>query len=52
MSAVFTRRSVRRFLAKPVETEKRMRILRAGFEGPSAHTRRPGEFIFTTGIEE
>ena len=45
MSAIFERRSVRHFLRKPVEPEKIVRILRAGFEGPSAHNRRPWEFI-------
>ncbi len=42
---VFTRRSVRDFLPKEVEKEKMERILRAGMEAPSAHNRRPWEFI-------
>jgi nitroreductase len=45
---VFTRRSVRNFLSKAVETEKMERILRAGMEAPSAHNRRPWEFIVIT----
>ncbi|MDR2028396.1 MAG: nitroreductase family protein [Treponema sp.] len=49
MSAIFTRRSVRSFLEKPVEPEKMERILRAGMEAPSAHNRRPWEFIVITG---
>ncbi|MDR2109807.1 MAG: nitroreductase family protein [Spirochaetaceae bacterium] len=48
MSVVFERRSVRNFLNKPVEPEKIERILRAGFEAPSAHNRRPWEFIVIT----
>jgi nitroreductase len=52
MSAIFERRSVRHFLPKPVEPEKIERILRAGFEAPSAHNRRPWEFAVITGKED
>jgi nitroreductase len=52
MSAIFERRSVRSFLPKPVEPEKIERILRAGFEAPSAHNRRPWEFVVVTGRED
>jgi nitroreductase len=52
MSAIFERRSVRHFLPKPVEGEKIERILRAGFEAPSAHNRRPWEFLVITGRED
>ena len=45
MNAIFERRSVRDFLEKPVEDEKLDRILRAAFEAPSAHNRRPWEWI-------
>jgi nitroreductase len=48
MSAIFQRRSVRSFLPKPVESDKIERILRAGMEAPSAHNRRPWEFIVIT----
>jgi nitroreductase len=48
MSAIFERRSVRSFLPNPIETEKIERILRAGFEAPSAHNRRPWEFVVIT----
>jgi nitroreductase len=48
MSSIFQRRSVRSFLPKPVEQDKLERILRAGFEAPSAHNRRPWEFIINT----
>jgi nitroreductase len=48
MSAIFTRRSVRSFLEKPVEQEKIERLLRAGMEAPSGHNRRPWEFIVIT----
>lgn len=48
MSAIFERRSVRNFLSKPVESDKIESILRAGFEAPSAHNRRPWEFVVVT----
>ncbi|MDR1306038.1 MAG: nitroreductase family protein [Treponema sp.] len=48
MTAIFTRRSVRDFLDKPVEPEKLERVLRAAFEAPSAHNRRPWEFLVLT----
>jgi nitroreductase len=48
MSAIFERRSVRDFLSKPVEPDKLERILRAGFEAPSAHNRRPWELLVVT----
>jgi nitroreductase len=48
MSAIFQRRSVRSFLPKPVEDDKIERILRAGMAAPSAHNRRPWEFIVVT----
>jgi nitroreductase len=48
MSTIFIRRSVRSFLEKAVEQEKLERILRAGMEAPSAHNRRPWEFIVIT----
>jgi nitroreductase len=52
MPAVFERRSVRGFLSRPVEPEKIDRILRAAFEAPSAHNRRPWEFIVITAEED
>jgi nitroreductase len=48
MSVIFQRRSVRSFLPKPIEQDKLERVLRAGFEAPSAHNRRPWEFIVAT----
>ena len=41
MSAIFDRRSVRSFLPKAIEQDKIERILRAGFQAPSAHNRQP-----------
>ncbi|GMO49976.1 MAG: nitroreductase family protein [Termitinemataceae bacterium] len=46
---ILSRRSCRDFLTKPVEAAVMQRILRAGMEAPSAHNRRPWEFlVFTT----
>ncbi|MDR2069711.1 MAG: nitroreductase family protein [Spirochaetaceae bacterium] len=52
MSSIFKRRSVRNFLPKPVEPDKIERILRAGFEAPSAHNRRPWEFMVITAEDD
>jgi nitroreductase len=52
MSSIFQRRSVRKFLPKPVEDGMIERILRAGMEAPSAHNRRPWEFIVITDAED
>jgi nitroreductase len=52
MSAIFERRSVRQFLPKPVEADKIERMLRAGFEAPSAHNGRPWEFLVITGRDD
>ena len=48
MNTIFTRRSIRRFEAKPVEAEKLDRIVRAGMQAPSAHNRQPWEFLVIT----
>jgi nitroreductase len=52
MAVIFRRRSVRHFLPAPVEPEKLDRIVRAGFEAPSAHNRRPWEFVIITAGED
>lgn len=44
MHAIFTRTSVRKFTAQPVEQEKLEKILRAGFAAPSAVNQQPWEF--------
>ena len=45
MEEIFTRRSIRKFLDRPVEPEKLDRILRAGMQAPSAGNQQPWEFI-------
>ncbi len=47
-NTIFTRRSIRRFLGKPVESEKLDRILKAGMQAPSAHNGQPWEFLVIT----
>lgn len=49
---IFRRRSIRRFLDKPVETEKIERILHAGMQAPSAHNNQRWEFIVVTEKEK
>ncbi len=45
MNNIFTRRSVRKYLDKPVEAEKTDRLLRAAMQAPSATNQQPWEFI-------
>ncbi|MDR1210899.1 MAG: nitroreductase family protein [Spirochaetaceae bacterium] len=52
MSVIFTRRSVRSYLPKPVEDDKIERILRAGFQAPSAHNKQPWEFLLVSDRED
>ena len=49
---IFRRRSIRRFLDKPVEQEKVERILRAGMQAPSAHNNQRWEFIIVTDADK
>ena len=48
MDTLFIRRSVRKYLDKPVEGEKIERILRAAMQAPSATDQRPWEFLVIT----
>ena len=45
LEAIFTRKSMRKFLDKPVEDEKIQTILRAGMSGPSCVNARDWEFL-------
>ena len=47
-NVIFKRRSIRRFLDKPVEQEKLERILRAGMQAPSAHNNQRWELLVVT----
>ena len=49
MNAIFTRRSVRQFDAKPVEREKIEKLLRAAMQAPSANNQQPWEFVVVKG---
>ena len=45
MNAIFKRKSIRKFLDKPIEDEKIERLLRAGMQAPSAVNSQPWEFL-------
>lgn len=45
MNSIFTRRSVRTYLDKPVESEKVEQLLKAAMQAPSAGNQQPWEFI-------
>lgn len=45
MSAIFTRRSVRQYLDKPVEEHKIRQMLAAAMQAPSAANQQPWDFI-------
>jgi nitroreductase len=45
MTAILTRRSVRRYTGVPIKEDELRTILEAGFHGPSAHNLRPMSFV-------
>ena len=45
MNSIFTRRSIRKYLNKPVEGEKIEQLLKAAMQAPSAGNQRPWEFL-------
>jgi len=45
MDIIFNRRSVRSYSEKPVEAEKKEKLLRAAMQAPSAGNQQPWEFI-------
>lgn len=51
MNPIFARRSVRKFIDKPIEADKLERIARAGQLAPSAMGRFPWEIIIATSQE-
>ncbi|MEG1782716.1 MAG: nitroreductase family protein [Oscillospiraceae bacterium] len=52
MNTIFTRRSVRSFLDKEVESEKIDRLFRGAMQAPSAVNQQPWEFIAVTDKEK
>jgi len=48
LETIFNRKSVRKYLSRPVEKEKIELLLRAGMSAPSSRDRRPWEFIVVT----
>jgi nitroreductase len=51
IDAIMSRRSIRKFLDKPVLKKDIEDILKAGMQSPSAHDERPWQFIVLTGKE-
>ena len=45
LDAIFTRRSIRSFTGEVISDQDLTTILKAGFQGPSAHNREPREYI-------
>ena len=45
MEVIFNRRSIRKYVDKPVEKEKMEKLLRAAMQAPSAGNQQPWEFI-------
>lgn len=52
MDTIMNRRSIRRFLDKPVEDEKIERLLRAAMQAPSGKNEMPWEFMIITDAED
>ncbi len=52
MNAIFTRRSVRQYLDKPVEEQKVKQLLAAAMQAPSAANQQPWEFIVVQDKEQ
>lgn len=51
MEEIMNRRSIRRYLDRPIEADKLERILRAGMQAPSGKNEMPWEFIVVTDPE-
>ena len=45
MEEIFNRRSIRKFTGAPIDEGDLKKILRAGFQAPSAHNKEPRDFI-------
>ncbi|AFA47410.1 nitroreductase family protein [Acetobacterium woodii] len=52
MNNIFKRKSVRKYLDKPVEQEKIEIMLKAGMQAPSAANQQPWEFLVVTDREK
>ncbi|HOJ37690.1 MAG TPA: nitroreductase family protein [Ignavibacteriales bacterium] len=48
LEQIANRRSVRKFLEKPVEKEKLLEIVKAGMQAPSAGNQQPWQFVIIT----
>lgn len=52
MNNIFKRKSIRKYLDKPVEQEKIELMLKAGMQAPSAANQQPWEFLVVTDKEK
>lgn len=51
MDTIYKRRSIRKYIEKEIEPEKIQKLLKAGMNAPSAHNKKPYEFIVVTNEE-
>ncbi len=51
MNAIYERRSIRSYLDKSIPVEELKKIIKAGMQAPSAHNKKPYEFILVTNKE-
>ncbi len=52
ISAVYDRRSIRKFLDKPIAGEDLTEILESGIKAPSSKNRQPWKFVVVQGTEK
>lgn len=52
ISAIYNRRSIRKFLDKPISKEDITDILQSGIKAPSSKNRQPWKFIVVQGREK
>lgn len=48
MNAIYNRRSIRKYEAKNISSSKLDQLVKAGMQAPSAHNKKPYEFIIVT----
>lgn len=51
LTAIFTRRSIRKYTGDPITDEQLQTILRAGFSAPTAMNTRPWQFVVVRGAQ-
>ena len=48
MNVIYQRRSIRKYEDKEIPKEKLIQLVKAGMQAPSAHNKKPYEFIIVT----